>query len=108
MKITTTFTHKCEIYMAGDIDKAKEICQSFCDYVGLCVTVTPTDYIYTKGAEAGFIVGLINYARFPSQPIVIYKVAQELALLLMNGLEQQSFTIQDNKDSVWHSIREDK
>ncbi len=56
------------IFIAGDYDKAHEICRAHCDAVGLCVTVTATSYIYTGGEEAGVIVGLINYPRFPSEP----------------------------------------
>lgn len=33
----------------------------------LCVTVTPTRFIYVDGYEDGVVVGLINYPRFPSE-----------------------------------------
>lgn len=48
------------------IDQVEEVCQGYCNGAGLCVTVTPTKFIYTKRWEPGCIVGLINYPRFPS------------------------------------------
>lgn len=47
------------------VDYVKQLCQKHVDKIGLCVTVTETDYIYTNGSEKGVIVGLINYPRFP-------------------------------------------
>ncbi len=70
------------------IDEAMEVCQAYCDEVGLCVTVTPTTFIYTKGREPGVLVGLINYPRFPSTPEKIREHATALAERLRAGLEQ--------------------
>lgn len=48
-------THKVEatfwatIYIAGDAEHAKQVCRDFCLAVGLCVTVTPTTFIYSGG-----------------------------------------------------------
>ena len=93
------------IFMAGDVDAAKDICQAYCDEVGFCVTVTPTTYVYTNGREAGFIVGLINYPRFPSTPLLIQDHAQRLAVQLRETLGQQSYSIQTPAGTVWHSWR---
>ena len=49
----------------ADISAIETECQIICNRVGLCVTVTPTKYIYTGGCENGAIVGLINYPIFP-------------------------------------------
>lgn len=61
----TCTSYPVSIFMAGDYNAAREICRAYCDEVGYCVTVTPTSYVYTGGEESGFIVGLINYPRFP-------------------------------------------
>lgn len=53
------------IYSILDAEKA---IQEYVDEIGLCVTITPTKYIYTNGAEPGFAIGLINYPRFPDTP----------------------------------------
>lgn len=76
------------------IEEAEAICQEYCDEVSLCVTVTPTRFIYKKGNEPGCIVGLINYPRFPSTPEEIFDKAVNLANLLMIELGQFRVTIQ--------------
>jgi hypothetical protein len=70
------------------LDEAKAIAQQYVNEVGLCVTVTPTEYVYTKGGEPGCIVGLIHYPRFPSTPEAIRNHALTLARLLLAGLRQ--------------------
>ena len=103
--IRTCPAHPVTIYMAGDIAKARGVCRRFCDDIGLCVTLTPTEYIYTNGQEAGFAVGLINYARFPSAPVEVEAKAEELADQLREYLGQDSYTIQTATRSTWHSWR---
>lgn len=71
----------------------RRICQDYVDSTGLCVTVTPTHFMYTNGNEPGAIVGLINYPRFPSSPEEIKKTALELATILMEKLNQYRVSI---------------
>jgi hypothetical protein len=94
------------IFIAGDYDTARDLCSAFCGRMGLCVTVTETSYIYTGGEEAGVVVGLINYPRFPSDADNIQAVAEELAMILRDGLGQESFTIQTPTNTAWFSWRE--
>lgn len=94
------------IFMAGDISKAIQSCQEYCDVIGLCVTVEPATYVYSGGQESGFTIGLINYARFPKTREEILHHARTLAVQLLNDLDQQSFTIQDDQESVFFSWRE--
>lgn len=70
------------------LDEAKAICSRFCDEVGLCVSVTQTEFVYTNGGEPGCAVGLINYPRFPSLAGDVEDKALRLAELLMVGLGQ--------------------
>jgi hypothetical protein len=98
-------SYPISIFIAGSRRKADEICRSYCDEVGLCVTVTETDYCYTGGQEAGVIVGLINYPRFPSEPAAIWHRAEVLAERLCAGLNQESYTIQAVDRTVWFSHR---
>jgi len=72
---------------------AKEICQDYCDEVGLCVTVAETEFIYTGGSERGCIVGLINYPRFPSTPEKILGHAFVLAKKLLDEYHQHKVSI---------------
>jgi hypothetical protein len=105
MKRATVLSNPVSIFIAGDPNQAKAICRAFCDAEGLCVTVTPTAYVYTGGEEAGVIVGLINYPRFPTEPRTIAFKAKTLALELMMKLEQQSVTVQLPDETLWFSVR---
>jgi hypothetical protein len=97
--------YKCEIFICGDIEQARQICRTYCDQVGLCVTVKAADYIYTGGSESGIVVGLINYGRFPTAHELIRAKAVDLGHVLLRELNQQSFTVQDNYNSMWFSNR---
>lgn len=98
-------SYPVSIFIAGDFDEARDICRAFCDEEGLCVTVTATTYVYTDGEEAGVVVGLINYPRFPSEPSDILTTAKLLALELMSKLEQESVSVQTPDETLWFSIR---
>lgn len=102
----TAPTYTATIYIAGDYARAKEICKAYCLAVGLCVTVSRADYVYTGGEEAGVIVGLINYPRFPSTPEAIRNHAWALAGMLRDGLYQHSFSIVTPEETFWDSRRE--
>lgn len=105
----TAVTVDCEpfevrLFMAGDIDVAKQVCREFCFDEGWCVTVTPTDYIYKGGEEIGFVVGAINYARFPISREAAEEKMRRLADTLVARCCQHSYTIYGSK-SVWVSRR---
>jgi hypothetical protein len=69
------------------------------------VTVTRTTYIYTGGEQDGVIVGLINYPRFPSEPVLIEDRAIWLAKELREALGQESFSVQTPTTTTWFSWR---
>jgi hypothetical protein len=75
-----------------NIDMAREFLQKYCD-CGLCVTLTPTEYIYTKGGEPGFVVGLINYPRFPMKQEVLKAHAIHIAIGLKEKFKQARVSI---------------
>ncbi|MGN8022889.1 hypothetical protein ACTJJ7_19475 [Phyllobacterium sp. 22229] len=94
-----------EIFMAGDIAQAKQVCREHCFEVGLCVTIEPVDYIYTGGEESGFRVGLINYPRFPTDHDGLLTKATALADRLMHRLCQHSYSIVGPNETTWYSRR---
>lgn len=106
MKEETSPSFPVSIFMAGDIAKATEICRAYCDETGFCVTVTPTTYVYTRGQEAGFIVGLINYPRFPSDDDTITARAFDMADRLREALGQDSYSIQTPGETHFRSWRD--
>ncbi|MDO3431170.1 hypothetical protein QWJ46_00585 [Rhizobium sp. CBN3] len=101
----TAPTIKIEIFIAADIEQAKQVCREYCMEVGACVTVEPADYIYTGGQEAGVRVGFINYPRFPADVWAIKDKAGELARRLMERLCQHSYSIVDPEETAWYSRR---
>ena len=98
-------TYWAKIYMAGDIAKATGCCQRFCDRVGLCVTIESCDYIYTKGREAGFVVGLICYPKFPAMDAQIWDKARRLANKLLISCRQESWLIMTPSETTWFTKR---
>lgn len=99
-------SYPVQIFIAGDYELAKSIAREFCDQVGCCVTVTATSYVYTGGEESGVIVGFINYPRFPKTPAEINLYAYLLAERLLQGLDQQSYSIQNPEETTWISRRD--
>lgn len=102
--ISETFWAK--IFMAGDINLAKNACSEFC-MSGLCVNIYATEYIYTMGREAGFVVELINYPRFKESPEMIRVKAQALADFLLERCFQGSYTLMTPDTTVFISRRKD-
>jgi hypothetical protein len=99
-------TYWVHVYVAGDLADAKRICRRFCMH-GACVTVTPTEFIYTGGQESGVCVGFVNYPRFPAEPVEIFKKAELLAEILMDDLCQTSALIQSPDRCLWMTTRDD-
>jgi hypothetical protein len=111
MKVVDTY--QANIYMGlqhaysgvmSPMEQGIAICKKYCDDVGLGVTFTSTRFIYVYGDEAGFIVGLINYPRFPSLPIDIAHHAETLGGILMKELKQERFSIVFPDKTIMYEI----
>ena len=100
-----TTAYKVEIFIAGSLADIRPVCQMYVNR-GLCVTVTKTQYIYKGGRANGAIVGLINYAKYPSDNSEIWLHAMALAHLLLANTGQSDCTIQDNEKSVLLTIKD--
>jgi hypothetical protein len=72
---------------------ARLACQAYVNKVGLCVTFTPTEFIYTHGREPGVLIGLMNCPRFPTTPSKIKERAITLAQILKDALGQQRVSV---------------
>ena len=107
MKTVICDTHTIQIWMAGNVCQAKQVCRQYCLAIGLCVTVTPTEFVYTGGEETGFVVGLLNYPRFPTTPDELLSKARELAEKLRSHLCQHSYLIVSGDKTEWSSCRKD-
>ena len=105
MEYKETQTYTVDIYMAGDIAQAKQICREYCYAVGFCVHVIEADYIYTGGQEAGFKIGCVNYPRFPSEPEELETKAVQLAHTLIDRLCQHSALLVSPTRTLWITRR---
>lgn len=95
------------LYMAGDIEHAKRVLRAECypPNEGLCVTIEPTAFIYTGGEEAGFVVGFVNYPRFPSAPEDLFTRARLIAERLIPELSQWSALLVAPDRTLWLNAR---
>jgi hypothetical protein len=109
MKTTTVSTFGATIYvglregydgLVHTSEEAMRVCHTYVDEVGLCVSVTETRFIYTDGREPGVAVGLINYPRFPAEPVTIRSHALALAVRLQMALGQKRVTVVFPDDTV--------
>jgi hypothetical protein len=79
--------------------------QEYVNRVGLCVSVTPTEFVYSNGGEPGVAIGLINYPRFPAEPEVIRARALEIAEGLKAEAKQLAVTVVFPDETVMLSTR---
>lgn len=93
-------TSYATLHMAGNISQAEFIIRKFCDR-GACVQVAACDYIYTRGAEAGFTARFMNYPRFPREPYEVFNQAVELGQVLADELSQKSFSIETETETYY-------
>jgi hypothetical protein len=92
------------IYMSGCILEARRIIRAECLREGLCVTIEPTQFLYTGGEETGFVVGFLNHPRFPRSPEEITIRARSLLLLLLSGTYQHSGLLVTPEKTEWFSM----
>lgn len=100
-KYKTEKTWWVKIYFAGDVEIAKQVCREECFRDGLCITIEPCEYIYTGGQESGYVIGLVNYPRFPASKKQLEKRALILAELLLKKTYQLSGLIVTPNDTHW-------
>lgn len=105
LRFTWAETYTVDIFVAGVLADAKRICQAHCLDVGLCVTISPTDFIYTGGSERGVRIGLVNYPRFPKPQDEVWGQAELLACKLIEGLYQHSALLVASDHTLWITRR---
>lgn len=93
------------IYIAGPVEVAKQLLRAECMREGLCVTVEPTHFIYTGGEESGYVVGLVNYPRFPTTQAAIHDRALQILHLLLDGTFQHSAMLMEPNETTWITRR---
>lgn len=98
----SSFTWEAKIYLGTTIgygsetvplDTIRQKIQEICDKVGLGLTFTKTEFIYTGGSEIGCIIGLINYPRFPKFTSELEAIAMDVAMQLKELAQQERVSI---------------
>lgn len=102
---TTIPTARVQIFISGPIEVAKQTLRFEALREGICVTIEPTTFIYTGGEEAGYVVGLIDYPRFPWGAEKLLKRAEFIAGMLLIATCQQSAMIVTPQSTRWISNR---
>ena len=111
-KVKEATSINVDLWIATPTDLKKivamlDVIQSYVDDVGLCVSVTSTDYRYTNGLEPGFRIGFRNYPRFPSTPLDLLEHAEKLGFLLAEAGDQGSFMVDEvGSCTYWFTRRE--
>jgi len=104
MRIEFADTYTASIFVTGE--NVVEACQKYCNTRGLCVTITETLHVYTGGQEKGYIIGLINYPRFPKSTSELEEIAHDLAHYVFEQTNYEgSFTIQTSVETAFVSNR---
>jgi hypothetical protein len=97
-------TYQIKIYLSGSIEVAKQVIREHLLEHPLCVTIEPTTFIYVGGEEAGYVVGLLNYPRFPSAPNELNVRADVLAELLIKKTFQRSALVVKPEMTRWITL----
>lgn len=105
MNHLTTPTHTVRLYLSGPIEVAKQVIREHVLAHPQCVTIEPTTFIYTGGEEQGYVVGLLDYPRFPSTPQEITEYARDLARKLLDATFQHSALIVAPDTTEWITKR---
>ena len=90
------------IYISGPIDMIKQVCREYV-LCGLCVTITPTTYIFSHGEEEGAMIELIRYPKYPDSPgdeSDCWDVMCELAEFICDNIHQGSYTVMDPDQAI--------
>jgi hypothetical protein len=104
LKVVDTWWAK--VYIAGNIREIEDWCRWICDKDGMCVTVTPTRYVYTNGTEKGAEIGLVNYPPYTKTRKEINDMASKIAWTLLGETSQQSALIVTPETTELISTRE--
>ena len=106
MKHLTEPTYQIHIYLSGPIEVAKQMLREHVAVYPQCVTIAPTTFLYTGGEEQGYVIGLLNYPRFPSTPEELNIYAMNLAHRLLAHTFQTSAMVVTPAETLWITTRE--
>lgn len=94
-----------DIHICGDGFAIHKVLQEYCE-TGFCISIMPCGYIYTGGAESGWLVRIINYPRFPEPYDKLKTRAISLADKMLEALGQSSCSIVCPDETIYLQIKE--
>ena len=83
-----------------NIEELKDFLQKNVNRIRLCLTITPTTFIYKGERETGATIGLINYSRFPETKEELKQKAEEIANLCKDKYQQNKIAIEYQNQTV--------
>jgi hypothetical protein len=104
MNLRDVKTMWVEIQISGPLSVIEQTCRRVCQS-GLCVTVSPTRFIYTGGEETGACVRLVNYPKYPTDPEALWQVAEGLADEILKYTHQDSVLLMSPDRTLHKTLR---
>ena len=101
-KIKRIKTFEAKIYIGSINNETGQYCtegrlenlvSEYVNEVKWCVTITKTKFIYVDGDESGWIIGIIQYPRFPEDEEKLKEKTLQLASILLNRCYQKRCSI---------------
>lgn len=86
-----TFT--ASIYISTTKQEAISFLSKYFGNLGMCATVTETDFVFTGGREVGVCIGFINYPKYVSTPEDIAHTVIEIADKMLTKTYQRSCSV---------------
>ena len=81
------------VVLGGRRLTALAVCYDFCQRARIGLMVSDTSFMYPGGQEAGIVVSLANYPRYPTENSTVLQHALALAEELMRVLDQERLTV---------------
>lgn len=76
-----------------DPSEVREFLSEIINENPICLSITPTEFLYKDGWEPGVVIGLINYSRFPKESDEIRIRALDIANKLMKKFRQRRVSL---------------
>lgn len=97
-------SYTVDVFVSGDYSAIKLEVSKFV-LRGLCVSVSPVDYLYTMGIEAGARVTLLNYPRYEVNPDEVLSLAVLLGERVTRCTCQGSYLVVAPEETFFYSRR---
>jgi predicted signal transduction protein with EAL and GGDEF domain len=98
-------TYQATIYVAGDLATARAFLRDEAYERWLCVSLTPTEFVFTGAVETGMAIGFVNYPEVRSSAEKIFERAKDIATRLIQKLGQRTALVVGTDHTEWISLQ---